>query len=505
MFWSYFEYFFPVLPQERRLFIALFAIMILTSFNYSFLRISKDILVITQAGPEILSALKMYCVFPAALIYTIYYAYLVKKVAYRDLFFYSLAPFGVFYCFFGLVVFLDWPLHTCLGDDLLVGLGVRSVPAFARPLIQLLNIWPSALYYVMSELWGSVAMNLIFWTTANSIVSVEQAQRLYPFLGIGANIGLILTGPFVYMLNILAAHHYEKIIQMLMCTFIVVFYFLFLLYRNTLKNIPLRSDWSLENTSSKTKKKIGWFESLRVVSSSFHLFLIAVLVISYGLSINLIEILWKSQVVQYFFRPGQDFSVAKTQMQFFSAQTNTFMGFLSLIFVFIFRSYRDSQGNLRAWSWKKQALMTPVILFSIGLIFYYISFSYQYADSAFSIFSHFSLIADPAYLAIMVGALQNASSKAAKYSLFDPTKERAYFPLSFEEKTSGKSAVDVLGARFGKALGSLIQQMIIIFFGSLAPGFYWMGIVVLLTFVLWIYAILCLAPKIEAYESMIES
>jgi len=500
MFWSYFLSFFPILPQETRLFWRLFFIILLTSFNYSFLRISKDVLVMTQAGPEILSALKLYCVLPAALIYTIYYSYLVRTLEYKDLFFYSLAPFAVFYALFGLVFFFDVPLHSQVGHDLLVFLGVSTVPAVFKPFIDLLNIWPSALYYVMSELWGSVAMNLIFWTTANSIVSVEQAQRLYPFFGIGANLGLILTGPFIYILNFVSAHHYETVMKFLMLTFIVVFVILLGLYTSTFQNIPLRSDWNLQNPSGTERKKMGWFEAIRLVTRSSHLGLIAILVISYGLSMNLIEILWKSQVVQYFFSPEKDFSLAKTQMQFFSAQTNTMMGLLSLAFVFFFRSYRDPQGKIHGRSWKNLALMTPVILFSIGVVFYGISFANQYKDSSFWGFLGLHLMTDPAYIAILIGAIQNASSKAAKYSLFDPTKERAYFPLSFDEKTKGKSAIDVLGARFGKALGALIQQIVIVSLGSLSIGFYWMGLIVFFTLFVWIFAILRLAPEIDAYE-----
>merc|ERR1711981_1433617 len=75
---------------------------------------------------------------------------------------------------------------------------------------------------------------------------------------------------------------------------------------------------------------------------------------------------------------------------------------------------------------------------------------------------------DALLLSVLVGTVQNVGTKATKYGMFDPTKEMAYIPLDAEQKTKGKAAIDVIASRMGKSGGSLIQQFLILFLGTLS-------------------------------------
>eukprot|EP00622_Pseudochattonella_farcimen_P002311 FR737221.1.p1 GENE.FR737221.1~~FR737221.1.p1 ORF type:complete len:126 (+),score=6.84 FR737221.1:197-574(+) len=75
----------------------------------------------------------------------------------------------------------------------------------------------------------------------------------------------------------------------------------------------------------------------------------------------------------------------------------------------------------------------------------------------------------PAHLStiVAIGSIQSMLSKATKNALFDATTQMAYIPLDEESKVKGKAAIDVLGSRFGKSGGALIQQILVIHFGTI--------------------------------------
>jgi AAA family ATP:ADP antiporter len=103
-------------------------------------------------------------------------------------------------------------------------------------------------------------------------------------------------------------------------------------------------------------------------------------------------------------------------------------------------------------------------------------------------------------MVVMIGMIQNVLSKATKYSLFDSTKEMSYIPLDDEMKTKGKAAVDVVGGRFGKAGGGIIQSTVFLLtpsytFAEATPFF---ASIFFLIVILWILAAKALGKEYKA-------
>merc|ERR1711904_394287 len=108
---------------------------------------------------------------------------------------------------------------------------------------------------------------------------------------------------------------------------------------------------------------------------------------------------------------------------------------------------------------------------------------------------------DALLLSVWVGTAQNVGTKATKYGMFDPTKEMAYIPLDAEQKTKGKAAIDVIASRMGKSGGSLIQQFLILFLGTLSACAPYIGLFLGAITVLWIRAVLRLAVQFRKFEA----
>ncbi|TYI78707.1 hypothetical protein E1A91_D06G232000v1 [Gossypium mustelinum] len=422
-------------------------------FNYTILRDTKDVLVVTAKGSsaEIIPFLKTWVNLPMAVGFMLLYTKLANVLSKKALFYTVIVPFLV---------------HLALSDKLLAVLG----PRFLGPLA-IMRIWSFCLFYVMAELWGSVVISVLFWGFANQITTVEEAKRFYPLFGLGANVALIFSGRTVKYFSNLRKNLGPRVdgwaisLKGMMSIVVLMGFTICFLYWWVNKFVPLPT----RSWKKKEKPKMGTMESLKFLVSSRYIRDLATLVVAYGISINLVEVTWKSKLKAQFPSPNEYSSF----MGDFSTATGIATFTMMLLSQFIFDKY----------GWGVAAKITPTVLLLTGVGFFSLIL---FGDPLGPALAEFGMT--PLLAAVYVGAMQNIFSKSAKYSLFDPCKEMAYIPLDEDTKVKGKAAIDVVCNPLGKSGGALIQQFMILTFGSLANSTPYLGGILLLIVFTWLSA-----------------
>ncbi|KAL2620793.1 hypothetical protein R1flu_000998 [Riccia fluitans] len=444
-------------------------------FNYTILRDTKDVLVVTAKGSsaEIIPFLKTWVNLPMAIGFMVIYTKLSNTLSKEALFYTCLFPFIAFFGAFG---FLMYPLADVLHPTEFATMLLEKLgPRFLGPLAIIRN-WTFCLFYVMAELWGSVVVSVLFWGFANQITTVDEAKQFYPLFGLGANVALIFSGRTVkYFSEVRTslppgvdgwAYSLRGMMGLVVILGLVIAAIYWWVNKYVVNDPTLPK---AEARKKKQKPKMGMAESAKFLLSSKYIRDLATLVVAYGISINLVEVTWKSKLKAQF--PGPN-------------EYSSFMGdFSTYTGVATFSMMLLSRVIFRKFGWGVAAQITPTVLLITGVAFFALVLFSGPLTPALA-----GLGMTPLLAAVYVGALQNIFSKSAKYSLFDPCKEMAYIPLDEDTKVKGKAAIDVVCNPLGKSGGALIQQFLILTFGSLANSTPYLGGILLVIVLAWLNA-----------------
>lgn len=478
------DIFWPIHGKENKKFVPMALMMMCILFNYSMLRSIKDSFVVTSIGAEALSFLKTYAVLPSAVIAMILYVRACNVMS-QDSIFYSVV--AIFAAYLGLFAFIIYPHESWVHPN------PESVERLAAAwpnfkwFIRVAGKWGFASFYVMAELWGSIMVSLLYWRFANKITTTSEAKRAYPIFGLVGNLGLILTGFLLGQSmdegsgsNTLG---FTPVITSTIASCIVIMVIYYWMVKNVVNDPELCPGEG--GKSKKSKVKLSLVESFKMIFASKYLGLIAMLILCYGISINLIEGIWKDKVRALY--PTKE-GYARYMGQFQALQ-----GAATIVFMLI-------GGNiLRGVSWFTAAIMTPLMILITSVFF----FLFVFFDTTISFYlAGIISTASPLAIGVAIGTWQNVLSKATKYSLFDSTKEMAYIPLDEESKNKGKAAVDIVGGRLGKSAGGIIQSSFFMLFHAFtfsqaAPYFAVFFIVVL---IIWI---ICVNSLNKEYQNKI--
>lgn len=457
--------FFPIKKSEAKILILNASILFCIIFNYTILRNLKDTLINTApcSGPEVTCFIKSWVVLPLSVICFIVVTKLSNIFTRENIFYIANTAFLLFFfCF----CYYLYPNQTAIHPNVMTISKLQIVYPSFQWVFPIYGIWSYSLFYVFAELWGTVMMSLLFWEYANEVTNTEEARRFYPFFILLANIGLMAAGSFVGTIlsnqageNLASSDGWYLALQYIILTVIAIGIISMFLYRwaNHLvydrEKEKYKSKFNKNYNQEKARKlKLGFMQSLRCIFSSKYLGLIAILVISYGAAINLVELVWKKQLAIYYSDPA-DYCK-------FMSKFSVITGLTTIVTIL------TTKKILHHCKWITAAILTPIVLSATGLLFFITLFYKNYVLSS----KQMALSTGLSLIIIWIGALQNIFSKSFKYALFDPSKEITYIPLDKELKLKGKAAVDVVGERLGKAGGGYLQQFLLILTGGSVLG-----------------------------------
>lgn len=116
---------------------------------------------VSNCGAEAIPFLKLYAVMPCATAFIVIYSKLSNALGKQALFYTTLVPFFVFYGVFAFVLFpMRDRLHFPLAAAATAGAGGGGAGGAA---MNLLRYWSFSLFFIVSELWASAGVPLLFW------------------------------------------------------------------------------------------------------------------------------------------------------------------------------------------------------------------------------------------------------------------------------------------------------------------------------------------------------
>ena len=450
-------------------------------FNYSIVRNMKDALVVTASGAEVIPFIKVWVMLPSAVLLTLLYTKLCNRISQENIFYIIVTGFLIGFALFAYVLY---PYREALTPVASAVWLESLLPEGMGGLISMYKNWTLTTFYVMSELWGSMVLSVLFWGFANEVTKLTEASRFYSVFPMWLNVSTIcasqvsnlVTRGHLGMEGLSGAASWDATLSSLVFLLLISGVLSIAVFRWI--NITLLRGKEFENLHKAVKeevkpkkKSLSFRESLSFISNSKYLICIATIVISYNLVINLVEVVWKDQLRNLYPNPS-DYNTFMNNLMTLTAVLSSVMALLIA-------------KVLGRFGWTKTAMITPVVMFITSAGFFSFLFFHQSMNGAFLAL----LGTSPLAIAVLFGAAQNCLSKASKYSVFDATKEMAYIPLSHESKLKGKAAIDGVGSRLGKSAGSLIHQSLLMVFVTLTASAPYVAMILFAAIIFWFFAV----------------
>ena len=417
--------------------VALSGIFFSNLMIYTLTRDLKDVIFITDVGAQYIPFVKSWLNFPLSLIFLRIYTYCSDMYSKSN-------TFKLMYVMtLGIIFILGCVLYP-----------LQSQFITFNSNNMMIKHWVSTAYYVMSPIWGNIIVSMLFWTLANDYNTVDEAKRIYPLMGMVANVSLIAAGILTNISGMIFRTNWYDHVRCL--SVVSLFFGCISLYMH---------NWMVTNNEVTTTKKNKMTKKIdnnmwKLLRDPFIVSMI-VMISCYGACVGSYEVIWKHYL--------KDMFMLQSEYSNFMGRISMWKGMCTILFMAI------SSVITSILSWKYTAMITPITLSIFGVIFF-VSVGYQ----------QYHVIA-------ISGAILSVFAKACKYAFFDPCKEIAYIPLSDDIKNKGKSFVEILSAPIGKTSTLIIMQILMIVCDNMQSVSMYIGCLYVVCSILWNKAVIKIA------------
>lgn len=424
----------------------------------------KDALVITAigSGAEVIPFIQLWLLFPVTCGMTLWFTNLLRQKGLVKVIERLLTAFLVFFVIFTCVLY---PCRDFVEPHALAEAVVEYVPTGLVGLVAMVRHWILSVFFVVAEMWACMVTAVIFWTLANEITPLDEAQQSYSWVRVGGALGAAIGGQVPIITNFIMP---DLSVYGLMGVVIVGCGSTLLLIRYLVTRLVERPiGANVQAQESLMQQVMGLFRSR-------YLLCLAVMVIAYNLVMNLFEIVWKAELKLIY----TDFNHYNAVL----GHASTLCGILTVILSLAMPKLLEKLG------WTKIAMISPVFQLVSSGIFFGILLCQEYVPM-----DHETLV----LLLVVLGGIQFSAGRASKHSLFDVSKDMAFIPLESHVKAQGKAAVDGLGSRMGRSAASLIHQGLLLVFATVGGGVPVLAVVVVAVIVGWMAAARNLGRQME--------
>jgi AAA family ATP:ADP antiporter len=415
-------------------------------FNQTCLRILKDSVIISEIGPEAVAFIKIFFVLPVVALFLSFYNKLTKILSYANIYFYIIFTFVIVIGFFAFVFYPN--AHFFQKSPEVINSIVSQNPYYFKWFIKIGLNWGYVCFYVLAEMWPDVFYTILFWTLLNHIYSTKEAMKSYSFISLIGNTAIIVASLILKQLT--KTFNNDKLVLVKFGIAIIIFFaivnciIITIIFRSK-EVYKLKLIYQVDEEDKAKKKKVGFSESLSCIANSRYLIFITLFSLSFYCCFTLTEFVWRKQISEL----QSSFSGIAQFLSF----CNLYNGITCVLVNALLNTLLRYFGIL---SLIKAVPIVVIVASGIFFTFTQQTFLNQY-------FPNHVIPYSILYLSVILGAVQNITAKATKYSIWDLTKEILYIPLGKHEKTIGKASVDLISSKVGKSIASLIPIIVLTF------------------------------------------